>query len=215
MRLFVSGATGFLGGEVVRQALADPMIDQVLVIGRRSMGLTHPKLEEVLLDNFLDYSKVNLRGVDACVWCLGVTQGSVDEAKYVEITVDYPVAAAKALLAANPSARFCFVSGRSADANGKRLFARVKGRAENELSALSEKVVVFRPAYVKPTKASGPRQDLARFATPVLAVVVALIPNFSVDCDQLARCLIDVSKHGSDRRMILNADVTAWVPRSG
>jgi hypothetical protein len=102
MKLLLTGATGFAGSEVLQQAIDDPAIERVTVLTRRPLGFAHAKLNELRLDDFLDYARVPLRDHDACVWCLGVSQASVSEAAYIQITYDYAVAAATAMFAANP-----------------------------------------------------------------------------------------------------------------
>src|SRR5471032_1637194 len=157
MKIILTGATGFAGGEVLRQALLDPEIEQVTVLTRRTLGLSHAKLKELIVSDFLDYSNVDLSGHDACIWCLGISQTQVREAEYIRITLDYTLAAARAMYAANPQLRFCFLSGRSADPEEqqKALFARIKGRAERQLAELGRPAFFFRPAYIRPT-AQGP-----------------------------------------------------------
>lgn len=119
MKLILTGATGFAGGEVLKQALAAPSVERVTVLTRRSLGLAHAKLSEVVVRDFLDYSATRLDDADACIWCLGVSQSQVGKEQYVVITHDYAVAGAAAMIAANPRLRFCFVSGRSADPSEK------------------------------------------------------------------------------------------------
>jgi uncharacterized protein YbjT (DUF2867 family) len=212
MRIILMGATGFLGGEVLRQALADPEISHVTVIARRSVGHTHDKLSEVILSDFLDYSALDLSGADACIWCLGVSQTQVTQDEYIRITLDYAIAAARAMFSANSQSRFCFVSGRSADPDEKSsaLFARVKGRTERNLLELNGSVFNFRPGYIRPTARSGPRKDLARFFAPVGMLISLFNEDFSVDCDQLACCLLDVAKNGSAQRLLVNRVIRSW-----
>ena len=218
MKLILTGATGFAGGEVLGQALADPAIERVTVLTRRPLGLTHTKLSEVIVRDFLDYSAI-LIDADACIWCLGVSQSQVGKEQYVVITHDYAVAAAAAMIAANPRLRFCFVSGRGADPTEKasQLYARIKGRTERTLGEkYPQNLFVFRPGYIKASKHSGPRKDFARFAAPIAAVMGLFIRDFSVDCDQLARCLLGVAKNGSDNRVLDNRAIVvwpAWTPR--
>ncbi len=213
MNLILTGATGFAGGEVLKQALADAAIERVTVLTRRSTGSTHPKLQEIVVRDFLDYSAIPLGAADACIWSLGVSQTQVDKEQYVVITHDYAVAAAAAMIAANPRLRFCFVSGRSADPSEKasQLQARIKGRTERSLSEKHpQNVFVLRPGYIKPSRQSGPRKDFARFAAPIAAVMGLFIKDFSVDCDQLARCLLDVAKNGSARHLLDNRAIIDW-----
>jgi len=212
MRIVLTGATGFVGSEVLLQALADPAIDRVTVLTRRTVGRTHAKLTEILVEDFLAYSTLELTGYDACIWCLGVSQAKVGKDEYTRITVDYPIAAAAALFATSPWLRFCFVSGRSADPSGKNpaLFARVKGRAERRLSELGGQVFSFRPGYIRPSASSVERKDLGRLLAPIAALIGRFTDDFSVDCDQLARCLLDVAKHGSDQDPLINRAIRTW-----
>jgi len=215
MKLILTGATGFAGGEVLRQALNDAAIERVSVLTRRPIGVVHAKLRELVLEDFLDYSRVDLNDCDACIWCLGVSQARVSEQAYIRITFDYTVAAATAMFAANPRLRFCFVSGQSADPGETKsaLFARIKGRTERALSDLGGDVVNFRPGIIRASAQSGPRKDLARLAAPLGALLSFFNADFSVDCDQLARCLLDVAKHGSDQKLLVNQAIRGWTPR--
>jgi uncharacterized protein YbjT (DUF2867 family) len=217
MKILLTGATGFAGGEVLRQALADPDITQVTVLTRRGVGFTHPRLREVVMRDFLDYADLDLdlAGYAACIWCLGTSQAGAATQAYTRVTLDYPLAAARAMFAANSHLRFCFVSGRSADPTERRrsLFARIKGRAERRLSELGGPLFVFRPGYIRPTARSGPRKDLARFLAPVGTLLSLLGADYSVDCDQLARCLLDVAKHGASRMVLVNSQLRAWPVR--
>ena len=105
-------STGFAGGEVLRQLLADPAIELVTVLGRRPVGFAHPRLSDCVVESFLDYSKVGKAlEADAFIWCLGVSQAAVSREKYIEITLEYTLAAARAAWAQSPGLRFCFLSG--------------------------------------------------------------------------------------------------------
>lgn len=209
MRIILTGATGFAGGEVLRQALLDPAITGITSLVRRPSGVTHPKLTEIVMPNFLDYSAVDFAGHDACIWALGVSQTAVDEPAYVAITYDYTMAAARAMLSANPDLRFCFLSGRGTDQSeqGRTLFSRTKGRTEKHLSELTPNAVHFRPAYIKPTKATGPRKDFARFLAPIGSLMALASDKLAVDCDQLARVMIGVAKHGSPEPILENMQI--------
>jgi uncharacterized protein YbjT (DUF2867 family) len=215
MHIILTGATGFAGGEVLRQTLLDPGITQVTVLTRRTLGMAHPKLREVVLSDFLDYGGVDLSSAAACIWCLGTSQAGAEETAYIRTTLDVPLAAARAMHAANPEMRFCFVSGRSADPTEQRrsLFARIKGRAERQLAQVGLPLFVFRPGYIRPTAVSGPRKDLARFQAPIGTLLALFNADYAVDCDQLARCLLDVAKHGADHALLVNRELRTWSAR--
>ena len=160
-RLVIVGATGMVGGYALRYALDHPAIGLVTAIGRRSLGISHPKLKEVLHQDFADCSALAdaLSGQDAAVFCLGAYTGAVPDAELRKVTVDYTIEFARVLRAASPAAVFSFLSGSGADPTGRsRLaFARYKGEAEKALLAAGfPRVYIFRPAYIYPVE---PRKE--------------------------------------------------------
>ncbi|KAG9574253.1 hypothetical protein KCV01_g18305, partial [Aureobasidium melanogenum] len=193
MKIVLTGATGFAG------------------VDAHSVCAT-PKLNEIILKDFLNYSGTPLTEYDACIWCLGVSQTQVDKESYVRITLDYTLAAAQAMYAANPSLRFCFVSGRSADPTEKStsLFAKIKGRTERLLGELNGPLYIFRPGYIRPTARSGPRKDFARWLGFIGSLIALFDADKAVDCDQLAHCLIDIAKHGADHSLLVNSEIRSW-----
>jgi uncharacterized protein YbjT (DUF2867 family) len=160
-RLVIVGTTGMVGGYALRYALEHPAIGPVTAIGRRSIGIAHPKLKEVLHQDFADCSALAdaLSGQDAAVFCLGTYTGAVPDIELRKVTVDYTIAFARVLRIASPAAAFSFLSGSGADPTGRsRLaFARYKGKAEKALLAPGfSRVYIFRPAYIYPVE---PRKE--------------------------------------------------------
>ena len=137
--LVIVGATGMVGGYALHYALDHPAVGTVTTIGRRKLGVAHPKLKEVLHQDFADCSALAgvLSGQDAAVFCLGAYTGAVSDPELRKITVDYTIEFAQVLQAARPAAAFSFLSGGGADPTGQsRLaFARYKGEAEKGLLA--------------------------------------------------------------------------------
>jgi uncharacterized protein YbjT (DUF2867 family) len=207
MKIVLTGATGFVGSEVLRQALNDSSIDQITVLTRRPVGMSNPKLNEIVLKDFLDYSGIadHLK-VDACIWCLGVSQTEVSKEEYIKITLDYTMAGARAMLAASPKMRFCFLSGRGADQDEKSvsLYGKIKGRTEKELSRLSPNVFNFRPAFIRPARPGQKRPLVPTLFEPIAWVVDHFTDDFSIDCGTLARYLLGVAKAGADQPIIDN-----------
>ncbi|CDG82592.1 NAD-dependent epimerase/dehydratase family protein [Janthinobacterium agaricidamnosum] len=213
MNIILTGATGFAGGEVLSALLADPAVHQVTALVRRGLGVAHPKLKEVIVNDFLDYSALTSSlQADACIWCLGVSQTEVSKEDYIKITFDYALAAARAMLAINPQLRFCFVSGRSSDQDEKSLTLQgnIKGRTEKHLSALSPNVFIFRPAFIKPARPGTARPWIPKLFEPVAWVVDHFTDGFSVDTGALARCLIGVAKNGGGQRIYDNAAIRQY-----
>jgi uncharacterized protein YbjT (DUF2867 family) len=218
-RLVIVGATGMVGGYALRCALDDPAVGRVTAIGRRPLGISNPRLDEVLHRDFADCSALAgaLSGQDAVVFCLGTYTGAVSDTELRTITVDYTVEFARVLRSSSPDAAFSFLSGSGADPTGRsRLaFARYKGQAENALLAAGfSHVYIFRPAYIYPVE---PRKEpnlsyrLLRWTYPVFRV---LFPNQVIRADDLARAMVNIAvrKTGEPGGLILeNRDIRAIV----
>jgi uncharacterized protein YbjT (DUF2867 family) len=148
-RFVIVGATGMVGGYALRYALDHPAVECATAIGRRTLGLSHPKLKEVLHRDFADCSALAapLMGQDAAVFCLGTYTGSVPDAQLRAITIDYTIEFARVLRRSSPEAAFSFLSGSGADPTGRSrmAFARYKGEAEKALVAAGFACISFAP----------------------------------------------------------------------
>ncbi|HSR18207.1 MAG TPA: hypothetical protein VLM39_08985, partial [Ignavibacteriaceae bacterium] len=140
IKAIIFGATGMVGEGVLYVSLNHPSVESVLVIGRKSCGISHPKLKEIIHNNFFNYKNIEevLKGYNACFFCLGVSSIGMKEEDYKRITYDLTMSAAKTLAALNPGMTFCYVSGSGTDSTekGRLMWARIKGKTENELSKL-------------------------------------------------------------------------------
>ena len=204
-RLVIVGATGMVGGYALRFALDNSAVKSVTSIGRKKVGIAHPKLKEVLHQNFGDCSPLAdvLSAQDAVVYCLGTYTGSVSDEQLRVITADYTIEFARVFGSSSPNATFSFLSGSGADPTGRsRLaFARYKGQAEKAVIAAGfPRVYLFRPAYIYPVE---PRKEpnlsyrLMRAAYPVFRV---LFPNQVIRADDLARAMVHVAISGTSER---------------
>jgi uncharacterized protein YbjT (DUF2867 family) len=220
-RLVIVGATGMVGGYALRYALGHPGVGRVTAISRKTLGISHPKLKEVLHQDFADCSALSepLSGQDASVFCLGTYTGSVSDAELRKITVDYTIEFARVLRGGSPEAAFSFLSGNGADQTGRSRmpFARYKGEAENAvLAAGFPRVYIFRPAYtypVEPRKEPNFSYRLLRAIYPVFRV---LFPNLAIPADHLATAMVDVvlQETGKRARVVLeNRDIRAMAER--
>ncbi len=214
-RLVVVGATGMVGGHVLRYALARSSVGGVTAIGRRAIGISHPKLTEILHPDFADCSALagSLADQDAALFCLGTYTGAVPDAELRRITVDYTVEFARVLRASSPNATFVFLSGSGADPTGRsRLaFARYKGEAENTLSTIGfPHLYVFRPAYIYPVEPRREPNLSYRLLRAVYPVFRVLFPNQVIRSDDLARAMEDAAVGGIEggRTIVLeNRDI--------
>jgi uncharacterized protein YbjT (DUF2867 family) len=218
-RLVMVGATGMVGGYALRYALDNPTVKSVTSIGRKKVGISHPKLKEVLHQNFADCSALAdvLLGRDAAVYCLGAYTGSVSDAQLRAITAGYTIEFARVLRNSSPNAAFSFLSGNGADPTGQsRLaFARYKGEAEKALLAAGfPHVYLFRPAYIYPVQSRKEPNFTYRLLSIVYPVFRLLFPNQVIRADDLARVMVDVVLRQKQERQDLvfeNRDIRAMV----
>jgi uncharacterized protein YbjT (DUF2867 family) len=218
-RLVIVGATGMVGGYALRYALENSGVGSVTSIGRRKLGISHPKLQEVLHPDFANCSALagTLSGQDAAVFCLGAYTGAVKDAELRTITVNYPVQFARVLRSSSPGAAFSFLSGSSADPTGRSrmAFARYKGEAENALLATGfPHVYIFRPAYIYPVEPRKEPNFTYRLLRTIYPAFRVLFPNQVIRADDLARAMVDVvvSETGQRRGPVFeNRDIRAMV----
>src|SRR5580692_8606078 len=204
-RLVIVGASGMVGGYALRYALDNSAVKSVTSIGRKKLGISHPKLKEVLHQDFADCSALanELSGQDAVVYCLGTYTGSVSDAELRVITADYTIGFARVLRNRSPDAAFSFLSGNGADQTGRsRLaFARYKGQAEKALLAAGfPRVYIFRPAYIYPVLPRKEPNFSYRLIRAVYPLFRLLFPNQVVRADDLAWAMVDVGLRETQER---------------
>jgi uncharacterized protein YbjT (DUF2867 family) len=218
MRVLVYGATWMIGSGVLRECLLDGGVREAVTIGRTATGVRHEKLREIVREDLLDYGGLEgeLRGFDACYYCLGVTSAGMAEADYRRMTYGLAVAAGEALRRWNPGMTFVFVSGAGADSTetGPVMWARVKGKTENALLAMGfGGCFVFRPAGVQAmhgerSKAWPTRIAYALFG-PLFPLVRWVKPGYVLTTEQMGRAMLHVARHGAAKRVLESADIAA------
>ena len=218
-RLVIVGATGMVGGYAVRYALNSPAVNSVTSIGRKKLGISHPKLKEVLHQDFADCSALagELSGQDAALFCLGTYTGAVPDAELRTITVDYTIEFARVLRGSSPDAAFSFLSGSGADPTGRSRipFARYKGEAEKALLAAGfPRMCVFRPAYIYPVEPRKEPNFSYRLLRGIYPVFRVLFPNLVIRADDLARAMVEAAIRGTEERgglVLENRDIRSMV----
>jgi uncharacterized protein YbjT (DUF2867 family) len=203
-RLVVVGPTGMVGGYALQYALDHRAIGHVTTVGRKKLGISHPKLREVVHRDFADCSGLAgaLSDQDAAVFCLGVYTGAVPDAELRTITVNYTAEFARVLRSSSPGASFSFLSGSGADPTGRSRipFARYKGEAENALLADGfPHVYIFRPAYIYPVEPRKEPNFSYRLLRAIYPAFRVLFPNQVIRADDLARAMVDVVMPGAEQ----------------
>jgi uncharacterized protein YbjT (DUF2867 family) len=215
MRVILFGATGMIGAGVLQECLRDDRVESVVSVGRRPSGHAHAKLRDVIHDDFLHYDALRdaLTGCDACFFCLGISSAGMSEEAYAAITYDATIAAAGALLAWNPALTFCYVSGAGTDSTerGRSMWARVKGRTENELLRLSTRSFMFRPGMIQPAPGVQSRTRLYRvfynIVGPFMPMLRRRFPQHVTTSENLGHAMIEVTAGDYPKRILESADI--------
>jgi uncharacterized protein YbjT (DUF2867 family) len=218
MNVILFGATGMVGQGILRECLLDPGVQQILSIVRTPSGQQHAKLRELVHSNFFDYIDIEpqLTGFDACFFALGVSSAGMDEAKYKHLTYDLTLAAATTLARLNPDMTFLYVSGAGTDSTerGRTMWARVKGKTENDLLKLPFKAAyMFRPGVIQPLHGIRSKTKLYQtFYTvlnPILSLLRSAFPQYITTTEQLGRAMLRVARQGFPKPILEMKDIDA------
>jgi len=216
MNVLLFGASGMVGQGVLRECLLDPEVTAVLSIVRSSTGQRHPKLREIVHQDFFDFSSIEseLAGFDSCFFCLGVSSAGMSEQDYRRITFDITLAAAQTLVKLNPNMTFIYVSGAGTDSSehGRMMWARVKGQTENALLRLPFKAAyMFRPGVIVPLHGINSRTMLYRvpyaILGPLLPLLNRLFPKYVTTTEKLGRAMLIAAKRGAPKPVLESADI--------
>lgn len=216
MKAVIFGATGMVGQAVLREAILDIGVERVIAVGRSPIALVNPKFENIIHADFLHFAPLEkkLQGIDVCFWCLGIASAGLNEAEYKKITCDYTLAAAKTLLKVNPKMTFVFISGMGADASeqGRVMWARVKGMAENGILGMKfKRAIVIRPAFIEPKDGIRSRTRLYRwlyiFFRPFMPLIRLIAPNSVTNTRLLGKLMLHMARHGSPKPIMESADL--------
>jgi uncharacterized protein YbjT (DUF2867 family) len=199
MKIILTGSTGMVGEGVLTECLQHPDVTSVLIINRRPVNRAHLKLNEVIHKDFHDLSAIKdqLSGYDACFFCLGVSSIGKKEPEYTHLTYDLTMNFAKTLSQLNKNMVFCYVSGAGTDSSekGKLMWARVKGKTENDLMKLPFKdVYAFRPGFLIPSPGAQNVLPAYKYFAWTIPVLKLLAPGFIGSLKELGLAMINVTK---------------------
>jgi uncharacterized protein YbjT (DUF2867 family) len=208
----VTGATGMVGEGVLHECLLHPEVESVLVIGRKPCGVSHPKLKEIIHPDFFDLSAIESRlsGYNACFFCLGVSSLGMKEPEYTKISYTLTMNVAQTLSRLNPEMTFCYISGSGTDSTekGKIMWARVKGKTENDLLKLPFRAAYnFRPAFMLPTRGLKNALSFYKYVTWLYPVVHPLFPAYFGTLKDLGLAMINSVIHGAGKPVLEARDI--------
>lgn len=215
-RVIITGATGMVGKGVLLECLDHDSVREVLSIGRNPIGIEHPKLKELIHKDFSDFSneKKKLVGYDACFFSLGISAAGLNEEQYKKITHDYTLALARTLFELNPNMTFNYVSGQGtySSEKGRTMWARVKGKTENDLLNMGFKQsYMFRPGMIIPLRGIKSRTKSYQFMYDYFMWLVkltkAISPNTVVNTTQIGLAMINSMMKGYSKKVLTPKDI--------
>lgn len=215
-RVIITGATGMVGKGVLLECLDHNAIGEVLHIGRNSLNMDHPKLNEIIHQDFSDFQEISdqLKAYDACFFCMGVSSAGMKEKKYHEITYHFTLALATVLYGNNPDMIFNYVSGVGTDSSekGRVMWARVKGKTENALLGMGFKdAYMFRPGAIIPLRGIRSRTALYQFMYDyflwLIKLMKTIFPNQIVNTTQIGKAMINTMLSGYQKNILTSKDI--------
>jgi uncharacterized protein YbjT (DUF2867 family) len=216
IKVIITGATGMVGEGVLFECLQNNAVSEVLMVNRRHYEHNHPKLKELIVADFFQLNQFasNLQGYDACFFCAGISSVGMKPEKYTHITYDTTLVFAKTLLQLNNNMVFTYVSGAHTDSSekGRLMWARVKGKTENDLSKLRFKSEYnFRPGVMLPFDGQKNWKSIYKF-------VVKIIKLFSaknvLTVKEVGKAMINCVMVGYSKNVLEIRDIKALAHRS-
>jgi putative NADH-flavin reductase len=209
IKAIITGATGMVGEGVLLECLNHPDVEEVLVINRRTLGMLHPKLTEIIHQDFFNLAPIEsqLSGYNACYFCLGVSSIGLDKQQYEHFTYDLTIHVNETLAKLNPDMTICYVTGAGTDINSKQHWARVKGATENKLLELFKNAYMFRPAFMKATKGQKNLKSWYKLLSWMYYPGRAIYPSGFLTLKEVGLAMINVTSRGYSKPHIEVKDI--------
>ncbi len=208
-----------VGEGVLHECLQHPQVEAILVVGRKSCGVSHPKLKEILHADFFDLNSIEaqLAGYDACFFCLGVSSVGMNEADFTRMTHTLTLHFAETVSRQNPAMTFGYISGSGTDSTeqGRIMWARVKGKTENDLMRLPfKRAYAFRPGYLHPTPGLKNTLSYYQYLSWLYPVFRAVLPGMVSTLKEMGLAMINAAVYGYDKQVLEVKDITTLAKRA-
>ena len=218
IKTIITGATGMVGEGVLHECLQHPNVEQVLVVNRKSCGVVHPKLKEIIHADFSDLKPIEeqLKGYNACFFCLGVSSVGMKEPEYYKLTYTLTLSFAETLARLNPEMIFEYISGAGTDSTekGRSMWARVKGKTENGLAKLPfKKEYNFRPGYMHPTPGLKNTNKYYKYITWLYPILKLVAPNTVSTLKEMGLAMINAALLGHEKQILEVSDIKLLAAR--
>jgi len=212
IKAILTGATGMVGEGVLHECLQHPQVEQVLVVGRRSCGVTDSRLKELLVPDFFDLSSIqnHVVGYNACFFCLGISSIGMKEPEFHKLTYELTMNFATTLVTRNPEMTFCYISGAGTNEKGRMMWARVKGKTESDLTRLGfARVYNFRPGIIKPTKGLKNTLSFYHYLGWLIPVIKLIAPGNVCSLKEIGLAMINAAGKGYQKQVLEVRDIVA------
>jgi hypothetical protein len=212
LKVIIFGSTGMIGQGVLLECLEDPNVESVLTVVRSPQHNSHPKVKEIVHTNFFSFDSMQqeFSGYNACLFSLGVSAVGLSEKEYRRVTYDLAVGAAEVMLRANPQMVFCYISGKSTNANSSQMWSRVKGDLENKLLGMFTHAYMFRPGFIQPLNGIKSKTRLYNVIYFLFKPFYFLLKHYKsgvTDTSTLARAMISVARNGYKTNILESTDI--------
>ena len=209
IKVIITGATGMVGEGVLFECLQNEKVAEVLIVSRRHYEMQHPKLKELIVPDFfkMDQFAQEIKGYDACFFCAGVSSVGKKEELFTRLTYDTTLAFARSVLAVNANMVFTYVSGAKTDSTekGRMMWARVKGKTENDLAKLSFKAEYnFRPGVMKPFPGQKNWKPLVKL---LVKMIQFISPKSVLTLQEVGRAMINTVTVGYPKNVLEVSDI--------
>ncbi|MFC5412087.1 NAD-dependent epimerase/dehydratase family protein [Larkinella bovis] len=218
VRAIITGVTGMVGEGVLLECLQHPEVEAVLIINRKPSGFSHPKLTEIVHADFYNFTPIQNRlvGYNACFFCLGVSSVGMNEKDYYRVTYTLTMHVATTLSQLNPDMTFCYVSGGGTDSTekGRLMWARVKGKTENDLTKLPfRQVYNFRPGFLKPSEGMKNTNRYYHYIGWLYPMGRALFPALFCSLREMGQAMIKAVTKGYEKPVLEVRDIVELAKR--
>ncbi|WP_020596951.1 hypothetical protein [Spirosoma panaciterrae] len=217
VRAIITGATGMVGEGVLLECLNHPDVEQVLIVNRKPSGFSHPKLREIVHNDFFNLAPIadQLAGYNACFFCLGVSSVGMSQDEYKHLTYDLTLNFAELLAQQSPDLTFCYVTGAGTDSSeqGRIAWARVKGATENAVMRLFKKAYMFRPGFMKAVPGQKNIKSYYTFLAWLYPIGLALYPAGFCTLNEVGQAMINTVTKGYEKKILEVKDIVELAKR--
>lgn len=219
IKVIITGATGMVGEGVLQECLNNSEVEKVLIVTRKEYPIVHPKVKQVIFSDILNIDELGdeLLDYNACFFCAGVSSVGMNEEKYTKLTYDLTLNFSKKLLEINKDMVFCYVSGSGTDSSekGKVMWARVKGKTENDLLKLPFKAVYnFRPGFMRPSPGAKNVKGVLKFISALYPILRPLNKTYFLTLEEVGKAMVAVTKNGYNKHILETQDISFLASQS-